>query len=84
MLITSFYLVHNYHLIIEFEASQYRIVDLLLFVDASMLEGAATELISVTPHADGLLLPNDDHISAMALFENSLPLQLPTEQGLMP
>ncbi|MBP1991840.1 hypothetical protein [Paenibacillus eucommiae] len=80
--IHSIYPVHEFHLIIEFENREFRVVDLLLFVQASSLNQGDLESVQVRlcPDTNTVLLPDGQFISANILYDNSLPLQLPFEK----
>lgn len=77
--IISIYPVHDFHLILELESGEYRVIDLLLFVEALPEERQSGRLaeIELDVKENTVRLARGRSIHGHQLCENSLPLPLP-------
>ncbi|WP_270166035.1 hypothetical protein [Paenibacillus sp. SYP-B4298] len=77
--IISIYPVHDFHLILELGSGEYRVIDLLLFVELLPEEREAGRFAEVWLDTEehAVRLSGGRSIYGHQLCENSLPLQLP-------
>ncbi|MDH7577573.1 MAG: DUF2442 domain-containing protein [Bacillota bacterium] len=81
----SAYPVRDYYLILEFDESEYRVINLRPFLDGPVFEPlknpAFFRQVRVDPDAGTVVWPNGADIDPDVLYAKSVPLVLPEEAG---
>ncbi|MGB9879292.1 MAG: DUF2442 domain-containing protein [Anaerolineae bacterium] len=82
--IKSVYPLKDYHLILEFENDEYRIIDVKPFIKGPVFEPiknlAFFKQVRIDPDAGTVTWPNGADLDPDVLYEKSLPLRLPGEK----
>lgn len=83
--VKSVYPLKNYHLILEFDNDEYRIIDIKPFIKGSVFEPlknpAFFKQVKVDPDAGTITWPNGADLDPAVLYEKSTPFKLPGEDA---